>query len=138
MASRNLTKVSLVLSLEHPVGGRALHELFLAAERANRLALVTPPRDDATLHHDHCGSRGLNFHRSGSLGSDLVPLTTHPYLVSGGPANFQSLPTRWNLSLAVSDPFIPAPRMVKMAASSEMASLSMILNPVTFSNSCLI
>src|SRR6266699_6275216 len=84
----------------------------------------------------------LNFHRSGSVGSDLVPLTTHSYLVSGAPApltwpaTFQSLPTRCNLNLA--DSFIPAARTVKMAASSEMASLSMILNPVTFSDSCLI
>ena len=43
LASRILTKVSLVLSLEHPVGGSAPHELFVPAERANRLALVTPP-----------------------------------------------------------------------------------------------
>ncbi len=43
LASRNSTKVSLVLSFEHPVGGSAPHELFLAAERANRLALVTRP-----------------------------------------------------------------------------------------------
>ena len=47
LASRNLTKVTVALSLEHPVGGSAPHELFLTAERRQSFGSGNSSRDDA-------------------------------------------------------------------------------------------